>query len=44
MTAPLAVAARLGIGLAAAGVAAAAWTLYRDPALGLMLDAFRFCG
>jgi hypothetical protein len=40
----LGAAARLGAALCGALIAAAAWSLYQEPAMGLMLAALRFCG
>ncbi len=37
-------AAKYALALAGALAAAAAWQLYRHPALGLLLETFRFCG
>lgn len=39
MTAP-----RAALAILAAGALAAAWTLYRTPAMGLLLSTAGFCG
>ncbi|WP_162501499.1 hypothetical protein [Methylobacterium crusticola] len=41
---PLATAAKLAAVLCVALTVAAAWSFYQHPAMGLLLDTFRFCG
>jgi len=41
---PLGRAAKLGAVICGALIATVAWSSYRNPAMGLLLEAIRFCG